>query len=189
MIVPILLGVSILFYSYSSGHNMDTIRINGESFRTQMRDDTHISKKVADDLYIIKHRVDRLISHLKNKHHADKNMKEACDRLLNKYKGNIQEIPSAKNDRVAYNENKGDAIALCMYKDGQHQDINTAMFVTLHELAHCMTKEYRHNEKFWNNFRFLIKESIHLGIYYYQDFANNSENYCGMKISSTPYKI
>lgn len=188
MIVPILFGASVLLYSFR-GQNMDTFHVNGESFRTQMRDDTHISKKVADDLYIIKHRVDRLISHLKSKKHADKNMKEACERLLKKYKGNIHEIPSTKNGKVAYNENKGDAIALCMYKDGQHQDINTAMFVTLHELAHCMTKEYRHNQKFWDNFRFLIKESIHLGIYYYQDFANNSENYCGMKISSTPYKI
>lgn len=188
MIVPILIGAGVLFLSLRE-KEMDTFNINGESFRIQVRDDAHISRKVANDLYTIKQRVNTLVKFLKTKQFADEEQKKAVDRLLNKYKGVIQEIPEERLGRVAYNENKGDAIALCMYKDGQHQDINTAMFVTLHELAHCMTKEYRHNKKFWDNFKFLIKESIHLGIYYYQDFKSNSEEYCGMEISSTPYKI
>lgn len=187
MIVPLAVGLFLL-YSFRGG-NMETRSVNGESFRIQMRDDAHISKRVARDLYEIKVKVDKLLLSLRKKVYTDETRKEAVQRLLMRYKGVIQEIPESRWKRVAYNENKGDMIALCMYKDGEHQDQNTAMFVVLHELAHCMTKEYKHNDKFWDNFKFLLKESIQLGIYYYQDFSNNSENFCGMEISNTPYKI
>lgn len=188
MIVPVIIGTILLFYSLRE-NDMESFNINGESFRIQMRDDVHISKKIANDLYDIKQKVSHLIRHLQESSYADPKRKEAVERLIKKYKGVIHEIPKDKTGKVAYNDNKGDAIALCMYKDGIHQDKNTAVFVTLHELAHCMTVKYRHDAEFWNNFKFILKESIHLGIYKYQDFTSKSENFCGMEISNTPYKI
>lgn len=167
---------------------MTTISVNGESFRVQSRNDGLISKKVAKDLYVIKQKVGILITHLRNGT-FEESRKEYIDKLLYGYQGVLQEIPTNRHGSVAFNENKGKTISLCLYKDGNHQDMNTAMFVTLHELAHCMTEEYRHNDRFWDNFKFLLKESIKVGVYTYQDFTNNAETFCGMEIANSPYKM
>ena len=62
------------------------------------------------------------------------------------------------------------------------------MFVALHELAHVMTKSVGHTEEFWSNFRYLLKNSIKLGIYKYQDFRKKPVKYCGITITDTPYQ-
>jgi hypothetical protein len=65
-------------------------------------------------------------------------------------------------------------------------DINTMMFVVLHEFAHLATESIGHTEEFWDNFKWILEESINIGIYTRQDFQNKSVDYCGIKITSTP---
>ena len=60
------------------------------------------------------------------------------------------------------------------------------MFVSIHELGHLMTKSTGHTKEFWDNFKFLLKESIKLGIYTRNDFKNKPEKYCGTKITDSP---
>ena len=56
-------------------------------------------------------------------------------RLKNKYDSiELKEIPKNENG-AAYTINKGD-IYMCIIKDNKLNDINDAMFVLLHELAH-----------------------------------------------------
>ena len=73
--------------------------------------------------------------------------------------------------------------------DNTFHDDNTIFFVVLHELAHIMTKSIGHNEEFWNNFRYLLKHCIEIKLYNYQDFNNKPEDYCGIQITDTPYKM
>ena len=65
-------------------------------------------------------------------------------------------------------------------------DENLLVFVALHELGHVMTKSTGHTEEFWDNFRFLLKESIKIGVYKRQDFKKNPQKYCGTKITDSP---
>jgi hypothetical protein len=43
-----------------------------------------------------------------------------------------------------------------------------------------------HNKEFWTNFRYILEESIQIGIYKYQDFRRNPVDYCGTRITDTP---
>jgi hypothetical protein len=73
---------------------------------------------------------------------------------------------------IAYNVNKGYEICICLAGD----DINSAFYVLLHEIAHMSVTEYDHTTKFWNNFRDLKALCNSLGIY---DNAAGSTKYCG----------
>ena len=62
------------------------------------------------------------------------------------------------------------------------------MFVALHEITHIMTKSVGHEQEFWDNFSFMLKIAIDNNIYTSVDFNNNPKQYCGIKITDTPYK-
>ena len=63
---------------------------------------------------------------------------------------------------------------------------NIMMFVALHELAHIMTKSVGHTDEFWDNFRYLLKKAIKLGVYKDVNFEKNPVDYCGTKITNSP---
>jgi hypothetical protein len=60
------------------------------------------------------------------------------------------------------------------------------MFVVLHEIAHIITKSVGHTEEFWNNFKWILEESVNIGIYESQDFNNKPVEYCGIEITDNP---
>ena len=53
---------------------------------------------------------------------------------------------------------------------------NTLMFVALHELAHVISVTIGHNDEFWTDFKFLLKEAWEIGIYKKQDFKNKPKD-------------
>ena len=60
------------------------------------------------------------------------------------------------------------------------------MFVVLHELAHIATESIGHTPEFWANFKWILEESINIGIYAKKDYSKDAVEYCGMTISTTP---
>jgi hypothetical protein len=93
------------------------------------------------------------------------------------------------SEYTAYSENKGEKLAFCLNttKNGDKLiDINTLMFVALHELAHIMTKSEGHKQIFWQHFKFLLTEAKEINIYTPVDYKKNPEPYCGMKITDNP---
>ena len=60
------------------------------------------------------------------------------------------------------------------------------MFVAIHELAHVMTKSIGHTEEFWGNMKYLLKESIKIGVYKESDYRANPKKYCGTEITDSP---
>ena len=108
------------------------------------------------------------------------------NRLKKYFKNNITEnIPGSLY--VAYSVNKGDELSLCLRnEDNTFINTNTIMFVAIHEIAHIMTLETGHTEKFWENMRYLLDKAAELGIYYPIDYAKVPTKYCGMTINSTP---
>jgi len=93
---------------------------------------------------------------------------------------------------TSYSINKGEKIVFCMRDKNENETLvneNIMMFVSIHELAHLMTKSVGHGPEFWTNFKILLKIAIDNNLYQYMDFNRKPEPYCGTKISDTPLKI
>lgn len=75
---------------------------------------------------------------------------------------------------LGYNINKGGEIAICL-----DNDVNSMMYVLIHELAHSTTKEYAHNDEFHENMDILRKFCIKWGLYK----PMKDTEYCGIKIN------
>lgn len=81
---------------------------------------------------------------------------------------------------TSYTLNKGTYIGMCI---DDSRDINTMMFVLLHELAHVGSSSIGHTQEFLDFFRYLLKVAIRLDIYKDIDYASNPKDYCGIKIN------
>ena len=79
----------------------------------------------------------------------------------------------------AYTENKS-VITLCLKNPhtGKYYDMNTLMYVSLHELAHILSKTHGHNNEFKDNFATLLRQSSKIGIYNPQ--IPIPSTYCGI---------
>lgn len=87
-------------------------------------------------------------------------------------------IPLREGDS-AYTENKS-VITLCLKnpENGKYYDINTLMYVSLHELAHIISKTHGHNDEFRENFSKLLKKAAQIGIY--NPRIPIPDTYCGV---------
>ena len=65
----------------------------------------------------------------------------------------------------------GSNVNICL--DGD--DVNSAFYVLIHELAHMTVPEYDHSIKFWDNFEKLKKICIDNGLY----TKSGERKYCG----------
>lgn len=83
----------------------------------------------------------------------------------------ITGLRGKKDGVIGSNVNKGYEIYICL--DGD--DVNSAVYVLIHELAHMTVPEYDHSIKFWENFEKLKKLCIDKGLY----TKSGERKYCG----------
>ena len=101
----------------------------------------------------------------------------------------IEEVAKKYKNQAAYSINKGERIGICLRnKKNKYENKNTMFFVLIHELAHIMTKEFKHNDKFWKNMSLLIENATNAKLYKYTEYKTNPESYCGHDITHNPYK-
>lgn len=144
-------------------------------------------QEAADLLNEIVKRLTKLRNNLEIKYPQDKRI-ERYNQKFNP--DNISEgTPDSKY--TSYSVNKGEKIVFCIRSRDEKENlenVNTMMFVALHEVAHIITISVGHTEEFWTNFKFLLKESINLGIYKKENYNKNPVDYCGMKITDSPLR-
>ena len=140
------------------------------------------SNNSANKLAALNIKKNKLMNYLNSK--AKYKRHDGIVRLLHNRDVVIEETSERYKDEVAYSLNKGERIGICT----KNKDSNTMFFVLLHELAHIMTKAYKHDDEFWDNFRLLIKAAIESGTYIYQDYARNPVKFCNSEITHNPYK-
>lgn len=144
-------------------------------------------QEAADMLAKIRQRLDSLVKKLEKNYKKDSRVKRLTKRFVSHH---ISEVPS-NSKLTSYSVNKGEKIVFCLRsRDGKNTivDINTIMFVALHELSHVMTISVGHTHEFWENFRFLLSHSIHWKLYEPVDFKSEPVPYCGTQITDTPLK-
>jgi hypothetical protein len=156
------------------------------TLRNDNEKDVESKQKIID---VLDKRTKLLIESLKNSEYAkDKRI----IKLIENWSGNIEELePDLKKGILAYNVNKGERINICLTDPITDKVIkekhNTMFFIILHELAHVMTNDYKHNKEFWDNYKFLLKYAEGEGIYEYVNYSQSPEHICGTTIDTTPY--
>ena len=193
-----ILICSSVFYIYLENKASDVTYITHNKIEYLVRN-LPDKEEAALLLSKIRHNLSSLVDHVcteSNKEENKTNDKDVDDerikslaRLKSNYKPNNITESSPGNKYTSYSINKGDKIVFCLRsKDGDNTlvDLNTMMFVAIHELGHLMTKSIGHTTEFWDNMRFLLYEGIKINIYIKQDFNSLPVDYCGTKITDTP---
>lgn len=178
------LVVMTLLYVYNQSNDLSYVisTFNGKGYMVRNKDD---NIEAANLLAKISENLTNLCNQLKGKYSEDRRIK----RLLEKFNPNSIIETEKGSQYTSYSVNKGEKIVLCLRtRDDEERliDENTLMFVSLHELAHIMTESIGHKKEFWDNFRFLLKHAIQLGIYKYVDYNTQPQKYCGIVITDTP---
>lgn len=97
-----------------------------------------------------------------------------------------EHFPNVLNDSTSYVENKGEEIGYCLKsKKGLLEDINTMMYVSIHELTHIYLYDInQHPKEFFQNFKYLLQHAVDLKLYNPVDYKKYPIEYCGMKLDS-----
>lgn len=117
--------------------------------------------------------------------------KPQVQRLVNNFRADpsrfLESTPDAEH--TSYSVNKGESVHFCLrQRDGTEKlvDENIMMFVALHEMSHMLTKSIGHDQEFWNNFGWLLKEAEKRDLYKPTDFKHHPVAYCGVSITDAP---
>jgi len=185
ILIGFVLIICLKIYFDSDNYNLKCI-ISNEDSNTYCVRETPKLQLVADLLARVTIKLKKISSYL-GKKYPDR---ENCKRLFDNFnpKKIVEILPTSKY--TAYSENKGEKLAFCTTKKKHGTELideNTLTFVALHELAHIMTKSIGHNTEFWNNFKFLLQESVKIGIYKPVDYKKKSVSYCSMDLTDNPY--
>jgi len=178
-------GTLLAFNSMRGVKNLNGVRArDGNIYMVQ---DLPDKQDAAEMMSEICERLEKLISKYKEDpaSAADPRTKVLIDRFNTK---NICEN-NIDASSTSYSENKGEKIVLCLRdKEPPHKfvDINTVMFVVLHEMAHLMTTTTGHTPEFWANFKRILQDAVGIGIYHNINYSRSPVQYCGMRITDNP---
>ena len=143
-------------------------------------------QKAADLLAKMNRRLILLVEYMQ-KNDGSKFDQTDVDRLATNFNPDNISEGTDKNNYTSYSINKGEKIIFCLRsRDGMNKliDLNTIIYVAIHELGHLMTEEVGHPPVFWKNFRILLKEAVELGLYKKVNYAEKPVKYCGINIKS-----
>lgn len=187
LIIFIILIIIILYFVFGNIYKYDNlvkIKSSIDNDYYWVRDKTD-KIKAANVLANIKINMKKLVSYLqKNQNKFPDNMNYIKDLVVRTKKINIMETPPDEK-YTSYTINKGEKIVFCLRSkllDNIH-DMNTLMYVVIHEMGHIGCPEFGHTPLFKKIFKFLLEQSIQIGIYKPIDYRFNPQNYCGMTIN------
>lgn len=158
--------------------------VDNKEYLVRNRED---KQDAADLLANIGKRLDKLVKSLAIEMPDDSRIQ----RLENRFKPEKISETISNTNHTSYSVNKGEKIVFCIRtKDEKEEliDINTILFVGIHELAHIMTESIGHTDEFWNNMKLLLKFAIKKKIYEYVDYNAQPVPYCGTTITDSPYR-
>jgi hypothetical protein len=143
--------------------------------------------EAANRLAEVRSRILRLITHFKQ----SKSDNQIALDILKNFDAEPTRFSESTPDSsyTSFTLNKGEKIHVCLRQKNSSQDlvdVNILTFVTLHEVGHIGTREIGHTPLFWNNFAWILKQAEELGIYEFQNFAEQPVPYCGISITDQP---
>lgn len=179
--VVVILIVLVLFYALEQPRIYKKSSLNDKYYLVK---GGRKSQEVADTLATLNVQCEKLINFVGSK--TNNKFSKNIYNLKSKYTTLSENIDLSS---TSYTLNKGDEVAMCITarnKEEKIYDINTLMFVCIHELAHIGCESVGHTKEFEDFFRFLLKEAVICGVYRYIDYSVAPKEYCGMTITNTP---
>ena len=143
--------------------------------------------EAANRLAEVRSRILRLMTHFKQ----SKTDNQIALDILKNFDADPTRFSESTPDSsyTSFTLNKGEKIHVCLRQKNSSQDlvdVNILTFVTLHEVGHIGTREIGHTPLFWNNFAWILKQAEEIGIYEFQNFAEQPVPYCGISITDQP---
>lgn len=184
VLISLFLLVAWMAYDtyYQGSFEWVASKVDNQFYKVMSLPDKH---EAADLLAKIRENIVTLIEHLQKAYQSD----ERTERIVVQFNpANISE-GSNRTQYTAYSINKGEKIVFCLRSKNENNklvDINTMMFVALHELAHVATKSVGHEPEFWENFKWLLEEAVNIGVYKKHDYKKKPVKYCGINITESP---
>jgi len=187
IIILILILFLIIYMFYNKTYSKDNLisQISTIDNHEYFVRNIHDKSIAANTLAIIKKNIRILVLHLQNNILKYNKEHSYINNLVKRTKQiNIMETPD-DDESTSYTINKGEKIFICLRSKilNEIHDINTIMYVVIHELAHVACPEYGHTPLFTKIFKFLLKEAAKIKIYKPIDYRKNPQDYCGMTIN------
>ena len=179
-----ILGVLGSVSVYNKNKNITVLKSTNDNRKYRLLD-LPGKEKCMEILVQLNKNVIQLLSYVKDED------REGIKDLLDNYRPDSLCENLENRSLQAYSLNKGEEICLCLREPDDElkiiDDMNTLMFVLVHELAHLMTDDIGHTNKFWNNMAYLLKKSSEINLYNPINYKISPVMYCGVKIDETPY--
>lgn len=184
VIIIIILIVFSMYYVKENFIEVSYVRstVDGKQYLVQNRKN---AVEAANLLANINKNLLKLISILKEKYSDD----ERTKRIIKNYDSDSITEGTGEENYTSYSINKGEKIVFCITlrndtDNTKLMDLNTMLYVAIHELGHLGTKEIGHDNVFWKNFKWLLKIAEKEGIYKYENYKLNPKKYCGIIINT-----
>jgi hypothetical protein len=189
MLLPIAVAgiVGLSAYSYMSSPKTIAVKASdGEIYQVQ---DLPNKQRAADLMASIRSNLLKLKEYYESEPALRADPPVAS--FLSRFSPHVFSENSIHSPDTSYSQNKGDVIVLCLRDKTKPPEypcieLNTIMFVVLHEMAHLMTESVGHTPEFWTNFKRMINDASQLGIYTPVNYAKSPTPYCGMNITDNP---
>jgi hypothetical protein len=187
IIITILMIFSSIYFIYNRDYKRDGLSKvkstydNNYYWVRELPDKSsaaNVLAKIRENMFI-------LINYLKeNQDKFPENMSYIKD-LVRRTKDIVIMETSADEKFTSYTVNKGEKIVFCLRSKtiNEIHDMNTLMYVVIHEMGHVGCPEFGHTPLFKKIFTFLLEQSIVVGIYSPIDYRKNPQYYCGMTIN------
>jgi hypothetical protein len=185
IMIFLLLFIAIIFIRKFYGNdNLVAVKsqVDGQTYYVRQASDKF---EASNTLGMIHQNMMKLVDYLQsNKAQFPENLESIKDLVMRIKDVEITETPD-DDKYTSYTVNKGEKMVFCIRSKifNQIHDMNTIMYVAIHEMAHVACPEYGHTQKFKEIFTFLLQQSAKIGIYTPIDYRKSPVNYCGMVIN------
>lgn len=179
-------GVALALFSGTGPKNIIHVKSNrdGKIYRVQNLPD---KQDAAEYMSRICEKLEKFINFYKNDPSAMADPRVKI--MVSRFNSNNFTENDIDSDTTSYSENKGEKIIVCIrdkVPPYRFVDENTTMFVLLHEMSHLMTTTVGHTPEFWANFKRILHDAVHCGVYTVVNYTRTPVKYCGMTITDSP---
>ena len=182
LVIILVLFATLVYFIGNNSSNRIVVPSthNSKPYLVQQNDDALSSANILSE---VESRYQRLFQYLSENRDQYPEYIPYIDQLL-RNSNKIKLTEADPNGRhTSYTVNKGEEIAICLRnKSGSIHDLNTIMYVVLHELSHVACPEIGHTKLFRKIFVFILQISIQLGIYDHVNYSSSPQSYCGITI-------
>jgi hypothetical protein len=170
--------------------------VDGRCYEISIKYEENTYEDASKHLAIINKKLIEFLRYLRNKYIWNNNPNKyrtfLVERLLSLYnQDNLIENAPDGIVNTSYVEDKGKIFAICLREKttGRYlfEDIETLLFVALHELSHIANITWKHGNEYWHDFKIILEEAVASGIYNPVNYKKNNVNYCGLNITYNPY--